>query len=475
MTTINIPEQHQINRTVQKDRVLVVDDEASMRQVLEIVLGNDGYEVHTASDVAEARDLLQSHYYDCVVTDLRMNDQRDAGLVLLNWIQENMPTTPAIMMTAYGSVETAIEAMKRGASDYIMKPWKNDEVRILVRRAIEQRAIVRENVALRKDQAQRGQLENIIGKSKPILEVCEMIRRVAGLSSTVAIHGASGTGKELVARGIHQLSPRADKPFVAINCGAFPENLLESELFGHKKGSFTGAVDNKEGLFVVANGGSLFLDEVGEMPPSLQVKLLRVLDDGIVLPVGGTTGIQVDVRIISATNRDLERMAQEGNFREDLYYRLNVIPIRVPALCERADDIPLLARHFIERHAAKMGREALTISKEAEQALARFNWPGNVRELENVIERAVALCRESQIEPSDLPPNIQNYVADPMKPMESLPDDGMDLENYIADLEISIIKQALARCKYSQKNAAKLLGLSPRSLRYRLQKYNLET
>jgi two-component system, NtrC family, response regulator PilR len=291
-----------------------------MREILEIILGGDGYEVRTAPAVASACEILARESFDCVLTDLRMGSDREAGMKLLEWLQANTPGTASIMMTAFGSVETAIEAMKRGACDYVMKPFKNDEVRLQVRRAIEQRALERENRALRNQLARRSDFPEIIGTSEAIEDVREMVRRVATLPSTVAIHGESGTGKELVARGIHRLSDRSKYPMVAINCGAFPENLLESELFGHKKGSFTGAIEDKDGLFVVANGGILFLDEVGEMPPSLQVKLLRVLDNGLVTPVGCTASIPVDVRIISATNRDLEQMTREGTFREDLYY-----------------------------------------------------------------------------------------------------------------------------------------------------------
>jgi two-component system response regulator PilR (NtrC family) len=302
-----------------------------------------------------------------------------------------------------------------------------------------------------------------------------MIRRVASLPSTVAIHGESGAGKELVARGIHQLSDRANKPFVAINCGGVPENLLESELFGHKKGSFTGAIEEKEGLFVVADGGTLFLDEIGEMPLALQVKLLRVLDNSVVMPVGSTTGIKVNVRIISATNRNLDQMRKEGTFREDLYYRLNVIPIIVPPLRDRSDDIPLLARHFVTSHTAKLGRNPLEIAPDAEQALRKFPWPGNVRELENVLERAVALCNGQRIEVSDLPDNVRNFVSSPSKNVSELPKEGLDLEALVSDIEINLIQQALKNSKYSQKKAADLLSLTPRSLRYRLKKYGLET
>lgn len=456
-----------------KRRVLVVDDEASMRELLEIVLAKDDYEVVLTGSVAEARERLSAENFDVVLTDMRMGSERDAGMELLTWLNETCPHTPAIMMTAYGSIETAIEAMKRGAADYIVKPFKNDAVRLHIRRAIEQRDLKRENLALRRDQARRGRLDNIIGKSRAVEELRSMIRRVADLPSTVAIYGESGVGKELVARGIHQLSGRAAKPFVAVNCGGFPENLLESELFGHKKGSFTGAIEDKEGLFVVADGGTLFLDEVGEMPLTLQVKLLRVLDNAIVYPVGGTNGRKVDVRIISATNRNLEERVAEGAFREDLFYRLNVIPIVVPPLRDRVDDIPLLARAFLNKHTANMGRGPLALSAEAESALLSFNWPGNVRELNNVLERAAALCQGDRIELTDLPAYVSNFAAKPGELLRSLPQGGLDLEKYVAEIETHLIQQALQSSRYSQKRAADLLGLTARSLRYRLKKYGL--
>lgn len=459
-----------------KHRVLVVDDELSMRELMVIVLQNDGYDVDTANDVAGAVTLLESNHYDVVLTDLYMGQDRDAGMKLLSWLEEHAPSPPALMMTAHGSVETAIEAMKRGAADYIMKPFKNDEIRLLVERAIAQRNLLRENVALRQQQAQQGDLGNMIGKSAAYQKVLAMIRRVAALPSTVAVHGESGSGKELVARALHNLSNRVDKPFVAINCGGIPENLLESELFGHKKGPFTGATEDKEGLFVVANGGTIFLDEIGEMPLMLQVKLLRVLDNNTVTPVGSTTDIKVDVRVISATNRDLEKMSEEGSFRSDLYYRLNVIPLYVPPLRDRKDDIPLLCRHFAKAHAAKMGRETLEVSPEAQQALCAYNWPGNVRELGNVMERAVALCASDCIGMDDLPENLRDYTPalNAATSRASVPDEGMDMEKLIADLEVDLLKQALEKSRYSQKKAASLLGLTPRSLRYRLQKHGLE-
>ena len=455
-------------------RILVVDDEESMRELLEIVLGNDGYEVTAVSSADDAQELLEATVFDLVLTDLRMGIERDAGMRLLGWLEENGLSIPAIMITAHGSVETAIEAMKRGAADYIMKPFKNDEIRLLVRRAIEQRDLARENTALRKEQARLGKVENMIGTSAAIEEVREMIRRVAGLPSTIAIYGESGTGKELVARNIHQLSGRSGKPFVAVNCGSIPENLLESELFGHTKGAFTGASREKEGLFVVADGGTLFLDEIGEMPLPLQVKLLRVLDDSLITPLGGTRGTVVDVRLLSATNRNLEEMAREGTFREDLYYRLNVIPITVPPLRDHADDIPLLVQHFAVSMAERLNRPAIECDEEAIAILCAYHWPGNIRELENLMERALALCQGEVITAADIPAHVREHISTTSDRDRKLPDTGLDLEELIAKIEVDLIEQALARSKHSQKRAAELLGLSARSLRYRLQKYELD-
>lgn len=454
--------------------ILVVDDEFSMRELLEIVLENAGYGVTSASNVEEAVEHLEGTPFDAVITDLFMGNDRDAGMKLLGWLKENTPHIPAIMMTAHGSVELAVEAIRNGAADYIQKPFKNDEIKLRVEEAIKKRNLIRENQALRTDQKRQAKLDDMVGKSKAYQDVLDMVRRVATLPSTVAIHGESGAGKELVARALHELSNRADKPFVAINCGGIPESLLESELFGYKKGAFTGANEDKEGLFAVANGGTLFLDEIGEMPLMLQVKLLRVLDNNTVTPVGGAHPINVDVRIISATNRDLEKMSEEGGFRSDLYYRLNVIPITVPPLRDRADDIPLLAKYFVSNHATTMGRGEMTVAEEAMKKLGGYHWPGNVRELGNVLERAVALCATEQIELSDLPENIQHHHSDAKAAISTLPDSGMDLEDTVAELEKSLITQALEKSKYSQKKAAELLGLTARSLRYRLQKYEME-
>lgn len=453
--------------------ILVVDDELSIRELLEIVLENGGYQVTTALGVKPAIAVLEKQEFDCVVTDLFMGNDRNAGIKLLDWIRANSPYVPVVMMTAHGSVDSAVEAMQRGATDYVQKPFKNDEIRLRVENAIRQRNLRRENEALRTDQLRHARFEHMIGKSAKFMEVLDMIKRVAALPSTIAIHGESGSGKELVARALHQLSPRAGKPFVPINCGGIPENLLESELFGYKKGAFTGAIEDKEGLFVIANEGTLFLDEIGEMPLSLQVKLLRVLDNSTITPVGGTQSIKVNVRIISATNRDLKQMADDGTFREDLYYRLNVIPIKVPPLRERADDIPLLARNAVRQHAENMGRPPMEIAPEAEQALRAYKWPGNVRELRNVMERAVALNITGRIELGDLPPHIQDYIPEIRPAQTSLPEKGLDLEAVVSELEMTLINQALQRSKFSQKKAAQLLGLSPRSFRYRLQKYGI--
>jgi len=456
--------------------ILVVDDELGMRELLEIVLENAGYRVTLAEKVDEALTALETDSFDCVLTDLYMGNEKEAGMRLLGWLQEHAPRTPAIMMTAHGSVEVAIEAMKAGAADYIQKPFKNEEIRLRIAKAITQQSLVRENEAYRQEQERQARIEGMIGQSAAFKGVLEVVKRVAKLPSTVAIHGESGAGKELVARALHQLSNRANKPFVAINCGGIPENLLESELFGYKKGAFTGANEDKEGLFVVANGGTLFLDEIGEMPLMLQVKLLRVLDNGLVTPVGGTKSTKVDVRIISATNRNLEKMSDEGTFRSDLYYRLNVIPIYVPPLRDRASDIPALVKHFIEIHSKSMERAPLEVTPEAFESLVSYSWPGNVRELGNVIERVLALCPNSEIQRGDLPRNIQEHVPPTsVAASTTLPDEGIDLEAMVAELEQNLIRQALQASRYSQKKAAQLLGLTARSLRYRLQKYGMDS
>jgi two-component system, NtrC family, response regulator PilR len=457
-----------------KYRVLVVDDEAGMREVLQIVLENAGYQVILGSNVEEAIAYLEKGSADLVLTDLYMGKDRNAGLTLLEYLQKNQPLTPAIMITAHGTVQSAVEAMRLGAIDYLQKPFNsNDEILLRIQRAIEQRELVRENQAFLREQSRTTRPDSMVGNSPAFRKVLAMVNRVAALPSTVAIHGESGVGKELVARALHNISPRSSKPFVAINCGGIPETLLESELFGYKKGAFTGANQDKEGLFVVANGGTIFLDEIGEMPPILQVKLLRVLDNNCVTPVGSISSTTVDVRVISATNRDLADMVENGHFRKDLFYRLNVIPIYVPPLRDRAEDIPLLARHLILKHAESMGCSPKALSPEAESALLRNSWPGNVRELSNALERALGLSANDTIEIEDLPPEMQSPQPEPnMKPVIS-EEQGIDLEALVAELESDCIRQALEVTHYSQQKAAKLLGLTARSLRYRLDKYDM--
>ena len=454
--------------------ILVVDDEEGMRELLSIMLLNDGHRVETATGVGEAERRLRGSSFDLVITDLRMGKDATAGMAVLEKVRELDGGVPTIMITAYGSVDTAIKAMKRGAIDYIQKPFRNEEMRVVVKKALEHKRLKDENARLRAEQLRMGRLEEIVGKSQAIEQVRELIKRVAGLSSTVLIRGESGTGKELVARAIHRLSPRSERAFVAINCAGIPESLLESELFGHKKGAFTGAIENKKGLFEAAHHGTLLLDEVGDMPLALQVKLLRVLDQQLIRPVGTAEQVAVDVRVISASNKDLEREVKEGRFRKDLFYRLNVIPITLPPLAERAEDIPLLANHFIKKYAMLLSKNVTSISPEAMSLLERFNWPGNIRQLENTVERAVALCNGAALEQEDLPRNIVEYSPEFHEEVHAvLPPHGVDLEQKAEALEKSLIAQALVKTQYSQKKAAELLNVPVRSLRYRLKKYGM--
>jgi two-component system response regulator PilR (NtrC family) len=455
-------------------RILVVDDEEGMRELLSIMLLNDGHSVETATGVLEAECLLRDGSFDLVITDLKMGKDATAGMAVLEKVRELDGGVPTIMITAYGSVDTAIEAMKKGAIDYIQKPFRNEEMRVVVKKAIEHKRLKDENARLRAEQLRLGRLEEIVGKSQAIEQVREFIKRVAGLSSTILIKGESGTGKELVARAIHGLSPRSERAFVAINCAGIPESLLESELFGHKKGAFTGAIEDKKGLFEAAHRGTLFLDEVGDMPLALQVKLLRVLDQELIRPVGTAEQVAVDVRVISASNKDLDKEVKERRFREDLFYRLNVIPIVLPPLRERREDIALLANHFVGKYTRLLGKNVTAISLEAMSLLERFNWPGNIRQLENTVERAVALCDGVTIEREDLPRNIEEYCPEFHEEVHAvLPPHGVDLEQKAEALEKSLIAQALAKTQYSQTKAAELLNVPVRSLRYRLKKYGM--
>lgn len=453
------------------DKILVVDDERSMRDFLSIMLKKAGYDVTTAIDGDEAVKILHKDIFDLVITDLKM--PKVDGLQVLKTVKELSPDTVVIVITAFASTETTVEAMKEGAYDYITKPFQNDEMKIRIKKALEKRRLSAENILLKKELKDRAVFDNIVGKSEKIEKVFELVRKVSDSMSNILIYGESGTGKELIARAIHFNSRKKDKPFVTINCGALPEGLLESELFGHMKGSFTGAVFNKEGLFEVANGGTIFLDEVGETSPAIQVKLLRVLQDKEFKRVGGTKEIRVDVRIITATNRDLSKAVSEGKFREDLYYRLNVIPITLPPLRERVDDIPLLADHFLNKFNKALNKNVKGFSQTTMELFRNYEWRGNVRELENVIERAVALSNSEIITPEYLPDILRDSSRSSSAIPVNIPQEGLDLEGLIGNIEKELLLKALEKTNWIKKDAAKLLHLNFRSFRYRLDKYNL--
>ncbi len=449
--------------------ILVVDDEAALREILGVLFKRSGYEVALASGFRQATDLLQTgRRFDVVVTDLAMPD--GSGMDVLNLARQPEIGSEVIMITAYGTTEQAVQAMRLGAYDYIQKPFRNDELLAIVEKALEKRAIVDENRALRRSVTDSFRTGDFVGKNPAVLRVLDMVKRVASAPSSVLITGESGTGKELVARSLHGEGERCNKPFVAVNCAALPEPLLESELFGHEKGAFTGATSSKEGLFRAADRGTLFLDEVGELPSSLQVKLLRVLQERKVRPVGGQRESVVDVRLVAATNRDVESDVAEGSFRQDLFYRLNVIRLHLPPLRERPDDIPLLADHFLIKHAALQQRR-LTFAPEALRWLATRQFPGNVRELENMVERAATLATGPRVELADLPVEATESVSLPSIPPLLLPERGFDLDRYLEDVERMILDSALEKAGGVRKRAAEMLGVSFRSIRYRMAKY----
>jgi two-component system response regulator PilR (NtrC family) len=451
--------------------VLVVDDEQSLTEFLALFFRGEGFRVRTAGSVDAARHLLAEVTPDLVLCDILMPDGN--GLDLLREIKTRTPELPVVMMTAYTSTKTAIEAMKLGAYDYVSKPFDVEELKVTVNRALEKRQLEEENVYLRRELHGRYSFANIIGSSRKMHEVFSLVERVAKTSSTVLVHGESGTGKELIARAIHFASPRAAGKVLSINCGALPENLLESELFGHERGSFTGAVRDKKGLFQEADKGTLFLDEIGEMTPTMQVKLLRALQEKRVRKVGGTQEEPVDVRIIAATNQNLEARVAEGSFREDLYYRINVIPIHLPPLRQRREDIPLLVEHFLKKYADEIATEPRRISVEAMKVLEGYAWPGNVRELENVIERAVALATEPTLTTRDLPTQLTEGRANETGTI-TLPEEGLELEAHLDGVRAQLMAQALDRCDGVQTKAADLLKMSFRSFRYYAKKAGLK-
>jgi two-component system response regulator PilR (NtrC family) len=457
--------------------ILVVDDEASMREFLQILLAKQGHRVASAADVAGALRRVDEGGLDLVITDLRLGSE--SGIDVLRAVKERSPATEVVMVTAFATTENAIQAMKLGAYDYVLKPFKVDELGLVVQKALERRALVQENRVLRtRVERPRLGLQEIVGRSAAIEEVRALVEKVGPTRTTVLVTGESGTGKEVVARAIHERGERRDQPFVAINCGAIPEGLIESELFGHEKGSFTGATETKAGLFEVAGSGTLFLDEVAELPPQLQVKLLRALQERRIRRVGGKADIAVDARIVAATNRDLQEEVGAGRFREDLFYRLNVIQIRMPPLRARREDVPAFLALFLARFAVEAGRGEMRFSAEAERRLCDYDYPGNVRELANVVERAVTLADGPEIGVADLPPALRAPAgagaAPVAQPCADLPDAGMDLQAHLDEIERRLLEQALARSGGVKTDAARLLSLTFRSLRYRLAKYGID-
>jgi two-component system response regulator PilR (NtrC family) len=452
-------------------KILIVDDERSIRELLEIFLKKEGFDVRTARSVTEALELIKLTEFDLIVSDIRMPD--GSGIDLLRHVRECNFTGQFILLTAFASAEAAIQALKMGAFDYILKTENFiEELKVVVLHALENRRLREENTYLRREFKKVHGLGNLIGKSASMQELFKMIEVVSATNSTVLITGESGTGKELVAKAIHLNSPRADAPFVSVNCGAFPETLLESELFGYMKGAFTGAAANKKGLFEVADKGTIFLDEVGDTSPGMQVKLLRALQERTIRRVGGTEEISVDVRIISATNRDLSAMVAEDQFREDLFYRISVIPLEIPPLRHRRDDIPLLADHFLSRLNSTMKRGIERISAEALKRLESYDWPGNVRELENAMERAFILETSNELSAAFLPVG-SSVTGGTFKVVADLPAEGLDLEAYVEKVQRDFLEEALRRSNGVQVKAAQLLKMSYRSFRHYLQKYSI--
>jgi two-component system, NtrC family, response regulator PilR len=458
-----------------KPRILVVDDEESIREFLEIMLRKEGYEVVTAEDGAKAKEIITKKSFHLIVSDLQMPNM--TGIELLQFVRENYPEIVFLMITAFGTTENAVEAMKMGAYDYLTKPFKIDEVRINIANALRTKNLEVENRQLKKEMVKEYSFQSLVGNTDIMHQVYELIKRVSQAPTNVLVTGESGTGKEVVAKAIHFNGPLKDKPFVTINCGAIPEQLMESEMFGHKKGSFTSAVSDKPGLFEVADGGTLFLDEVGELPLSIQVKLLRAIQERVIRRVGATDDIKVDVRIIAATNRELEEMVKNGGFRQDLYYRLNVINIRTPSLRERKDDIPLLAQHFLKKYNERLSKNIKEITFEAMELMKTYDYPGNVRELENIIERTVALEAGNMILPESLPAFVNTPVGRKMASSHEIEvgPDGIDLDKVMGQIEKELLIKAIHASNGTKKKAAKLLKITFRSMRYRVEKYNLGT
>lgn len=455
------------------DKILVADDEPSMREFLDIMLKKEGYRVSLAANGEEVVRLAERDIFDLILLDIRM--PRLDGISVLKRVKALSPETIVIMITAFASADTAIQAMREGAYDYITKPFKVDEIRLIIRNALEKKHLQKENVFLKEAVKERFGFGNIIGQSPKMQALYDLLEKVAPTKTNVLITGESGTGKELVAKAIHYNSPRKEKPFVTLNCGAIPEALIESELFGHMKGAFTDAIATKKGLFEVADEGTLFLDEISELPLLMQVKLLRVLQDREFKRVGGTEDIRVDVRIIAATNKDLEEAVKvHKTFREDLYYRLNVIEVKLPPLRERKEDIRLLAEHFVKKYSEELGKRITQIAPAALQALLEYDYPGNVRELQNIIERAVALESGEELSARHVVSYLDRHLPVKKGWLDlELPSEGIDLEKVVEEVERTLLLKALERTRGIKKKAAELLGINFRSMRYRLEKYGL--
>jgi DNA-binding NtrC family response regulator len=457
-----------------REQVLVVDDEEDLRQAIVELLTQDGFEVQGVASAEQALELLSQTPFDVLIADNNLPGK--SGLDLLADALARYPETVGIVITGFGTIETAVQAIKTGAYNYLSKPFKLVELSIMVRKGLEERTLRFENQYLRSQLKTRFAFDNIIGTGKSMARIFELVDSVAGLNSTVLIQGETGTGKELIAKAIHFNSPRKEQKMVSINCGAIPENLLESELFGHVKGAFTGAVQNRVGRFEQANNGTIFLDEIGNMPLALQVKLLRVLQEREFERVGGNNSIKVDVRIIAATSSNLEQMVAQGTFREDLYYRLNVIPLHIPALRERREDIPLLIQRFITQFSETHRLEAKTVSPPVMKALMTYEWPGNVRQLENIVERMVALTgTRTVIMPSDLPPEIQHTDSIGNGHIVEIPEEGINFTNIVVDMERELILQGLRKANGNKKLAAKLLNLKRTTLIEKIKRIGLGT
>jgi two-component system response regulator PilR (NtrC family) len=454
----------------ERGTVLVIDDEEVMREILESLLAQEGYRVKLAASGLEGLEIASREPVDLAIVDVMLPDR--SGIDVLHELRKSDPELVVVMITAFASVETAIEAMKRGAFDYVTKPFKNDEVRVVVANGLKQRRLVDENRTLKEALNDRQRFDVLVGKSARMQEVYSLIQQVAPSKSTVLITGESGTGKELVARAIHNYSARKNKPFVPVNSGSLPPDLLESNLFGHVKGAFTGAVSPKKGLFEIADEGSIFLDEIATVPLETQAKLLRVIQEKEFMRLGGVDVIRVDVRIIAATNSDLKSLVDEGAFREDLYYRLNVINLFLPPLRQRKEDIPLLAQHFLKKYGDENGRPGLSLASDAVQSLLDYDWPGNVRELENVIERAVVLADGPVLNRRLIPEHVRSGPSFRL-PQVVVPEEGISFRDVITGFEKRLIESSLKTSGGVQKKAAQLLGLKPTTLNEMIKRYNI--